>query len=97
MMENVKRYSSFIKRIVTAPTVIRVKLLKTSNLKIITTISEIVYNIIHKNIKVTAPTLTKLRKYKKVLYKLIAARPSSRKEILLRNPNCLIPLSVLFK
>ena len=96
-MDNVKRYSSFIKRIVTAPGPIRARLLKTSNLKIITAIAELVHNFIHKNIKVSAATLAKLRKFKKVFHKLVAATPSSRKQILLRNPNCLPPLSALFK
>lgn len=96
-MEKVKRYSSFIKRIVTAPTHIRVKLLKSSNLQIIAAIAEIVLNIIHKNLKVPPSTLSKLRKYSKVFHKLVAARPSDRKQILLRNPNCLPPLSILFK
>jgi hypothetical protein len=96
-MDNVKRYSSFIKRIVTAPTPIRVKLLRTSNLKIITAIAEIVHNIIHKNIPVPITTLRQLKKFKKVFYKLIAAKPAARKEILIRNPNCLPPLAALFK
>ena len=96
-MDNVKRYSSFIKRIITAPPPIRARLLKTSNLKIITAITEIVYNIIHKNIKVSPSTLAKLRKFKKVFYKLVAANLAGRKQILVSNPNCLPPLSTLFK
>ena len=96
-MENAKRYSSFIKRIVTAPGPIRLQLLKTSNLKIITTIAEIVYNIIHKNIKVPPSALKKLRKFRKVFYKLVSAKPAARKQILIRNPNCLPPLAALFK
>jgi len=97
-MDNVKRYSSFIKRIVTAPASIRARLLKSSNLKIITAISEIVYNIIHKNIKVAAPTLAQLKKHKKVLYKLISVKDAiSRKQILINHPNCLLPLAKLFK
>ena len=56
-MDRVKRYSSFIKRIVTAPAPIRVKLLRTSNLDIIAAIAEIVHNIIHKNIVVAAAKL----------------------------------------
>jgi hypothetical protein len=96
-MDNVKRYSSFIKRIVTAPAPIRVRLLKTSNIKIITAIAEIVYNIIHKNIKVSPTTLKQLKKFKKVYYKLVAAKAASRKQILIRTPNCLPPLSAIFK
>ena len=97
-MEYVKQYSSFIKRIVTAPDHIRVRLLKTSNPKIITAISEIVYNIIHKNIKVPDPTLAKLKKFKKIFYKLISAKDAeARKQILFKNPKCLSPLVILFK
>lgn len=96
-MEDVKLHSSFIKRIVTAPAPIRAKLLKTSNLKIITAIAEIVYNIIHRNIKVSAATLNKLKKFKKVFHRLVTASPTKRKEILIRNPNCLPPLTALFK
>src|SRR5271154_397605 len=97
-MEYVKQYSSFIKRIVTAPEHITVRLLQSSNIKIITAISEIVYNIIHKNIKVPAPTLVKLKKFKKIFYKLISTKDTSaRKQILIDNPKSLSPLSVLFK
>ena len=96
-MDLVKRYSSFIKRIVTAPEPIKKRLLETSNTKIITAIAEIMYNIIHKNIKVPPATLTKLRKHKKVFHKLVASNPNNRKQILLRYHNCLVPLSVLFK
>ena len=90
-MDNVKRYSSFIKRIVTAPGPIRVKLLKTSNLKIVNAIVEIVHNIIHKNIKVSAATLTKLRKFKKVFHKLVAATPSSRNKSSFTTPSASRP------
>src|SRR5271156_3849743 len=71
-MDNVKLYSSFIKRIVTSPDPIRIKLLKSSNLKIITAISEIVYNIIYKNIKVPTSTIVQLIKFKRVFNKLIS-------------------------
>ena len=97
-MDKVKLYSSFIKRLVTAPEHIRVKLLKTCNLKIITAISEIIYNIIHKNIKVSSSTLTQLRKYKKVLYSLVREKDAVlRKQILISNPKCFLPLTALFK
>ena len=97
-MDNVRRYSSFIKRIVTAPEHIRVQLLKSSNDKIITAISEIILNIIHNNIKVPKAVLDKLKKFKRVFYKLIERRSSikQRKEILVKNPKCLTPLAVLF-
>ena len=97
-MDNVKLYSSFIKRIVTAPEHIRVNLLNLSNLKIITAISEIIYNIIHKNIKVSTLTLARLRKHKKVLYKLVGVKDAlSRKQVLISNPQCLLPFASLFK
>jgi hypothetical protein len=97
-MDNVKLYSSFIKRIVTSPEFIRVKLLKSSNLKIITAISEIVYNIIHKNIQVDRSTLGHLKKFKRVFYKLVSAKDTlARKQILIDNPKCLVPLSILFR
>lgn len=96
-MENVKQHSSFIRRIVTAPTPIRAKLLKTSNQQIITAIAEIIHNIIQKNIKVPTRALSNLKKFKRVYYRLVAAKPSTRKDILIQNPNCLPPLAPLFK
>lgn len=97
-MDQVNRYSSFIKRIVTAPPPIRAQLLKSSNLEIITSIAEIVLNIIHKNIEVPTVTLKKLKKFKKVYHKLVASKNAEgRKQILIHNPNCLPPLSSLFK
>lgn len=97
-MDNVEKYGSFIKRIATAPDFLRVKLLQTSNLSIIKAISEIVYNILHFNIKVPKSTLSKLRKFKTVLHKLVNTKDlQTRKEILLKNPKCLEPLSVVFK
>jgi|SRR5271156_567974 len=97
-MDNVKLYSSFIKRIVTSPDPIRIKLLKSSNLKIITAISEIVYNIIYKNIKVPTSTIVQLRKFKRVFNKLISAKDAvTRKQILINNPGSVVPLSKLFK
>ena len=79
-MDNVKHYSSFIKRIIKAPEPLKVHLLKTSNAKIITAIAEILYNIIHKNIKVSSSTLTQLRKHKKVYYQLVSARDAQAKK-----------------
>ena len=97
-MDNVKLYSSFIKRIVTAPEPIRVKLLKSSNLKMVAAISEIVYNIIHKNIKVSSATRRQLKKFKKVYYRLVKAKDAaSRTEILISNPKCIAPFVTLFK
>jgi RNA-binding protein YhbY len=97
-MDNVKIYSRFIKRIVTSPELIRVKLLKSSNRKEITAISEIVYNIIHKNIQVDRSTLVQLKKFKRVFYKLVSAKDAlARKQILIDNPKCLVSLAILFR
>ena len=95
-MENMKQYASFIKRIVTAPLPIRIRLLKSSNLQIIKAISELVYNIIQKNIKVPQSAITKLKKHKKILYKLIGAKNgAARKQILLQNPKCFEAISTI--
>jgi len=95
-MDNVKQYASFIKRIVTSPEPIRIRLLKSSNLGIIKAIAEIVHNIIQKNIKVPKAVVTRLKKFKKVLYKLVGAKNTlARKQILIRNPKCIAPLSAI--
>ena len=96
-MDNVKHYSRFIKCIITAPEPLKIKLLKSSNPKIITAITEIIYNIINKNIKVSAANLTQLKKFKKVFYKLVSVKAAARKQVLLDNPSCLVPLKPLFK
>ena len=97
-MDNVEKYGSFINRIATAPDFLKVKLLQTSNLSIIKTISEIVYNILHFNIKVPKSTLSKLKKFKNVLHKLVNTKDlQTRKELLVKNPKCIEPLSVVFK
>ena len=66
-MDNVKRYSSFIKRIVTAPEPLRVKLLKSSNLKIIKAVCELLLNIVQKNITVKKIVLARLKNQKNLL------------------------------
>jgi hypothetical protein len=97
-MENVKRYSSFIKRMVSAPEPIRKKLLKSSNLNIIKAICELVLNILQKNIAVGKPVLVKLKKHRKVLYKLLEAKGfEERKEILVANPQIITPLLAVLK
>ena len=73
-MENIKRYSSFIKRIITAPESIRKRLLKSSNLNIIKAICELILNIVQKNIPVAKPVLAKLKKHKAILYRLLEAK-----------------------
>jgi hypothetical protein len=98
IMENVKRYSSFIKRIVSAPEPIRKKLLKTSNLNIIKAICELVLNILQKNIAVAKPVLAKFKTHKKLLYKLLEAKGfEQRKEILVAYPKIITPLSAVLK
>jgi len=97
-MENVKRYSSFIKRIVTAPEPIRKKLLKSSNLNIIKAICELLLNILQKNIAVGNSVLTQLKKHKSILYRLLEAQGfEARKAILVANPKIIVPLSSVLK
>ena len=73
-MDNVKRYSSFIKRIITAPDHIRKHLLNTCNLNIIKAIAEIILNVVERNIPVPASLLTQLKKHKKVIYNIVDSR-----------------------
>src|SRR5277367_3948529 len=97
-MENIKRYSSFIKRIITAPEVIRKRLLKTSNLNIIKVICELILNIVQKNIPVAKPVLAKLKKHKAILYRLLQAKDfEARKVILVANPKIVVPLHSVLK
>jgi len=97
-MDNLNRYSSFIKRIVTAPDPIRKELLKSSNLNIIKAICEIIYNIRQKNITVPKPVLEQLKKHKTVLYKLIGGKGfKARKTILVNNSKAISPLAAIFK
>ena len=97
-MDNVKRYSSFIKRIVTAPELIRKKLLNSSNLNIIKAICELLLNILQKNIAVNKSVLTQLKKYKSILYTLLEAKGfEARKSILVANPKIIHPLSNVLK
>jgi hypothetical protein len=97
-MENFKRYSSFIKRIVSAPEPIRIKLLKTSNLNIIKAICELILNVLQKNITVTNPVLAKFKAHKTLLYKLLEAKGfETRKEILVANPKIIAPLGAVLK
>ena len=98
VMEHVKRYSSFIKRIVTAPEPIRKKLLKTSNLNIIKAICELLLNVLQKNIAVSKPILAKFKQHKKLLYKLLEAEGfESRKAIPVANPRIITPLAAVLK
>ena len=93
-MDNVKRYSAFIKRIISAPEPIRVKLLKSSNLNIIKAICEIILNILQKNISVSKAVLAGLKQHKTVTYRLLESKGfEPRKAILIENPKILLPLA----
>src|SRR5438552_18878333 len=98
-MEKLKRYSSFIKRIITASEPIRKRILKSSNLNIIKAICELLLNILQKNIPVTKSVISKLKKHRAILYKLLEAKGfESRRDILADNPKIILPLlSVLQK
>jgi len=97
-MDNVKRYSSFIKYIVTAPDPLRKKLLKSSNLSIIKAICEIIHNIRQKNITVPKSTLKQLKLHRKVLYKVVEGKGFGvRKTILINNSKAIAPLAAIFK
>jgi hypothetical protein len=97
-MDNVKRYSSFIKRIVTAPDNIRKHLLKTSNLNIIKAIAEIILNIAEKNIPVSQTVIKQLKKQKKVIYSIVDSKNFEvRRQILIKNSKFLSILASLFK
>jgi hypothetical protein len=97
-MDNVKRYSSFIKRILTAPDPIRKHLLKTSNLNIIKAISEIILNVVEKNITLSTTALKKLKKHKKVIYSIVDSKGfETRRHILVKNSQLLPILIPLFK
>ena len=98
-MDNLKRYSSFIKRIITAPDPIRKRLLQTSNLNIIKAIAEIILNVVEKNIPIVSPTLLKqLKRHKKVIYNIIDSKGfEARRHILINNSKFLSLLKPLFK
>src|SRR5277367_6170705 len=98
-MENVKRYSSFIKRIITAPEPIRKKLIKSSNLNIVKAICELLFNVLQKNITVNKSVLTQLKRYKKVLHKLLLETVGfeSRRDILIKNSKLILSLLSILK
>ena len=87
-MENVKKYSGFIKRVFTAPASIRKKLLSSSNPLIVTAIAEILLNIYHRNIPgISRGTLKSMKKVKTAVLKIINVKtaPATRKELLIRH------------
>ena len=75
-MENVKKYSSFIKRLVTTLPHIRKKMLATSNLNIIKAICEILLNIYYKQIPLSATALQDLKKNRVFCYNLFREKRS---------------------
>ena len=96
-MDNVKRYSSFIKRILTAPDPIRNHMLKTCNLNIIKAISEIILNVVEKDITLPTTALKKLKNYK-VIYSIVDSKGfEARRDILIKNSQLLPILIPLFK
>lgn len=98
-MENVKKYASFIKRLVTASPEIRKKLLKTSNLDIIKAICEIILNIYYKHIALSATALKALKKHKVILLQLVSQRRdlASKKELLINHSDSFIAIKEIFQ
>src|SRR5438552_8002337 len=97
-MDNVKRYTSFLKRIVTAPEAIRIRLLKSSNLNIIKAICKLLLNIVQKNIAVKGTVILQLKKHKNLLYKLFETKGfEARKAILVAHPKIVTPLKAVLK
>ncbi len=95
-MDNLKRYSNFIKRIVTTSSPnLRKKLLNSSNLNIIKAICELILNIVQKNIIVNKRMLTQLKRHKSLIYKLLLNGKDfeSRKTILVNNSKIILPLA----
>ncbi len=76
-MDNVKKYSSFIKRLLTASSNIRKKMLATSNNNIIKAICEIILNIYYKQIPLSANALRSLKKNKIILLQIVSQRKGS--------------------
>ena len=98
-MENFKRYSSFIKRIITASEPVRKQLLESSNSNIIKAICELLLNVLQKNIVASGSVIAKLKKHKRILYILLKEKEDfkRRKEILINNSKILIALLPLLK
>src|SRR5271156_1716391 len=97
-MENVKKYSSFMKRIVTSPPAIRKKMLTTSNHNIIKAICEIILNIYYKHIPLSASALQALKKNKIILLQLISRKKSItvKKDLLVKHSDSFIAIKEIF-
>src|SRR5438552_621407 len=97
-MDNLKRYSNFIKRIITAPDHIRIRLLKSSNLNIIKAICELLLNVVQKNIPAAKSVIVQLKRHKAAIYKLLKAKGfEARKIILVAHHRIVKPLLTLLK
>ena len=97
-MNNVQRYSSFIKRITTAPTPIRKKLLHSSNGDIIRAILEIFINIRNRNVELPKQQLAHLRRRSRLIHKLLSIKDvKKQREFLIEHCQILDPLRHVFK
>ena len=98
-MENVKKYSSFIERIVTTTSpLIRKKMLTTSNLHIIKAICEIILNIYHKHVPLSKTSLRILKKNKRILLQLISNNISlaKKKDLIIKHSDSFIAIKEIF-
>jgi hypothetical protein len=100
-MENVKKYTSFIKRLVTTLPHIRKKMLTTSNHNIIKAICEIILNIYYKHIPLSVTALQSLKKHKVILHQLISSSKSkggleAKKQLLIKHSDSFIAIKEIF-
>jgi len=101
-MENVKKYTSFIKRLVTTLPHIRKKMLTTSNHNIIKAICEILLNIYYKHIPLSVTALQSLKKHKVILHQLILSSKSkgggleAKKQLLIKHSDSFIAIKEIF-
>ena len=98
-MENVKKYSSFIKRLVTTLPHIRKKMLATSNLNIIKAICEIILNIYYKQIPLSATALQDLKKNRVILLQLISQKKglAVKTDLLIKHSDSFVAIKEIFK
>ena len=99
-MENAKKYSSFIKRLVTSPPDIRKKMLSTSNHNIIKAICEIILNIYYKHIPLSSTALKDLKKNRVILLQIISDNKkggiASKKDLLVKHSDSFIAIKEIF-
>ena len=100
-MKNAKKYSSFIKRLVTVSQLdIRKKMLESSNLDIIKAICEIILNIYYKHIPLSAASLRALKKNKTILLQLISSSKQKslafKKDLLIKHSDSFIGIKEIF-